>query len=266
MKLISIIFTCLFTAILGLFTISPNAFAQVNVANGTQINTNLTTRVAPGELLPVSIKLSNFGAGKRVDVVIKYSILTNTDTEVYSTSETVAVETTASFIKHVQIPSSVEPGTYIAKTSLVYQGQLAPATTQFSFTVERKILGIFQSDFLFYGSIAVIAGIALTFLGRFLVKHLRATRLTPLDYHDIPKNERIFYEILSDTIMQMRGHVGIDALLIAANIDGLKIDERTGRVLGFTKSPSKVIANLVSEYEEQLGKKVSFSLRREKIE
>jgi hypothetical protein len=42
---------------------------------------------------------------------------------------------------------------------------------------------------------------------------------------------------------------------------GLVIDENTGRVLEFTEKPSKVIAQLVSGYEEVLGQKVSFTLR-----
>ena len=62
----------------------------------------------------------------------------------------------------------------------------------------------------------------------------------------------------------MRTRVGDDALLIASNINGLKIDKETGRVLDLTDSPAKIIATLVAEYEKVLGKKVSFSFREEK--
>lgn len=259
-------FACFITGVVGMSLIMSSISLPlfVNAANGSQVNSGnagSTSRVAPGELLPVSVKLSNFGGGKRVDVLVKYLIINSSDSEVYSTSDTVAVETTASFVKYVQIPSSTEAGTYTAKTEIVYQGQLTPASSQFSFTVEPKILGVFQSDFFLYGGIALLVSIALVIFGRLLIKRIRPTRYPTLDYGNIPKNDRIFYEILSDTITQMREHVGDDALVIAASIKGLNIDARTGRVITITDNPSKVIATLVSEYEKQLGKKVSFLFR-----
>jgi Putative transmembrane protein (Alph_Pro_TM) len=241
---------CLLITLTGLIFLPSVAFAQATT----------TSKVAPGEFLPVSVKLSNFGGSQRVDVLVKYSILASTGNEIYSTSDTVAVETTASFIKSIQVPSDTPSGTYTAKTVVNYKGQVTPATTQFPFTVERKILGVFQSNFWLYGSIAVVVSILLVLLGHALIKR-RVTRFTPFDYSNIPHNERTFYEILSDTIMQMRSRVGDDALLIAANIEGLKINEK-GRVLAMVGSPAKIIATLVSEYEKQLGKKVSFSFRK----
>ena len=118
----------------------------LDVTKNAQVDTGnagTTVRVAPGELLSISVKLSNFGGGKRVDVLVEYSIFSSTGEKIYSTNETVAVETTNNFIKTIQIPFSVAGGIYIAKTSIIYGGQLVPATTQFSFTVEKKILGLF---------------------------------------------------------------------------------------------------------------------------
>lgn len=249
-----------------LLLLVPVVFAQVDMAKTAQVSTSnadLVAKVAPGEFLPVSTKLSNFGGSKRVDVVVAYAIMTNSGKEIASTSETIAVETTANLVKLIPIPFGTTPGTYLAKTTLTYQGQLAPATTQFSFTVERKILGVFQSDFFLYGGISFLASILLILLGSVLVKRHRAIRFTPLSYANIPHTKRTFYEILSDTIMQMRTRVGDEALVIAANTKGLKIDKETGRVLALTESPTKVIATLVSKYERILGRKVSFSLRKE---
>ncbi|KKR70686.1 MAG: hypothetical protein UU13_C0002G0031 [Candidatus Nomurabacteria bacterium GW2011_GWB1_40_7] len=230
--------------------------AQVDTADAGAI------KVAPGELLPISVKLSNFGGGRRVDVLVEYSIFSGAGEKIYSSNETVAVETTNNFIKTIQIPFGVAGGVYMAKTFVIYDGQLVPATTQFSFTIERKILGLFRDDFFLYGGITLLSGILMFALGHALIKRRRG-RSTPLDYSDIPRDKRIFYEILSDTIMQMRERVGDDALLIAANIDGLKIDKETGKVHNISENPSKIIATLVSGYEKILGKKVSFSLRRE---
>ena len=60
--------------------------------------------------------------------------------------------------------------------------------------------------------------------------------------------------------MQMRRRVGDEALDIAMEIKGLKINEE-GQVLAIEKSPSKIIALLVLAYEKSLGQKVSFSAR-----
>jgi hypothetical protein len=242
-------------------------FAEVTANKNNQVDTSnagTVTKVAPGEILPVSIKLSNFGGSQRVDVSITYAIFSSAGNEIYSTSETVAVETTNNFVKTIQIPYGTSPGIYEAKTSIIYAGQLVPATTQFPFTVERKIFGLFQSDFFLYGGvtalITIIAGISMFLLSRAFIKRRRATRFTSFDYSNISRDKRTFYEILSDTITSMRGRVGDEALLIASHIEGLKID-KNGRVLELTGPPSKTIALLVLEYEKILGKRVSFALR-----
>lgn len=258
-------FAYLLIAAAGIIFLPVVAFGQTGINKGAQVDTSnagITVKVAPGELLPVSVKLSNFGGVKRVDVLVKYSIFTDAGQEIYTNEETVAVETTASFVKTIQIPFSAAPGIYTAKTSITYQGQLVPATTQFSFTVERKIFGLFQSDFYRYGGITLLASLLMFVFGLALIRRRRKGRFAPFDYSAIPRDKRTFYEILSDTIMQMRGRVGDDALLIAANIKGLEINKETGRVLAITEPPAKIIATLVSEYEKTLGKKVSFSFRR----
>jgi hypothetical protein len=226
----------------------------------------IQSRVAPGELFPISVRLSNFGAARRIDVLIEYSILSAAGEKLYAISETVAVETTANFVKTIQIPLGMAPGIYIAQTSITYGGQLVPAVTQFNFTVEQKILGLFQSDLALWGSITVVVGVLMLALGRTLVRRRRSERFTPLDYSGIPRDTRIFYEIISDAVMQMRQRVGDEALLIAARIDGLKIDTETGRVLDLAGQPPKIIATLVSEYQKLLGKKVSFALRHEQTD
>ena len=77
----------------------------------------------------------------------------------------------------------------------------------------------------------------------------------------VHKDERVFYEPVSDTIFNMRQKVGERALDIASHVDGLTIDKKTGRVLKLTRNPSKIIAELVSEYEKNLGKKVKVKVQ-----
>ena len=221
------------------------------------------TNVAPGELFPIPIQLANFGGGKRVDVAVTYSIISSTGVELYTSTETVAVETTAHFIKTVQIPLDTPPGRYTAIISITYAGQKAPATTQFPFTVERRILGLYQSAFFLYGGISILVAILAALFGYSLIGRRRRERFAPLEYPNKPKGERIYYEIVSDTIAQMRQRAGDRALAVALHTKGLSVDEKTGRVLNITEDPAKVVAALVEGYERELGKQVSFSLRKD---
>jgi hypothetical protein len=246
-------------------TVIPQSSSS-DVTRNAKIETTsagLTVRVAPGELLPISVKLLNFGGGRRVDVTITYSIFDQNGAQIYATSETVAVETTATFVKTIQVPFEASPGRYTAKASLVYQDQVVPATTQFPFVVERKIFGLFQSNFIMYSGITLVIVLLAVISTNLLLRRRRNSHLlhSPMDYSDVPGGKRVFFEIISDTILQMRLKVGDPAIDVASHIPGLKIDEKTGRVLDITDNPSKVIASLVAGYEKYLGQKVSFSFR-----
>lgn len=218
--------------------------------------------MAPGELLPVSVKLLNVSGTRRLDVQVYYSVLSQEHESIYSSSETVAVETTASYVKMVQIPYYIIPGVYNVRVSIKYDGQTVPATSHFPFTVEKKIGGIFQTTLITYAALALLSALVLAVsLIIFRRKYHNRSRLSPIEYSDVPNNMRTFYEIISDTIMDMRQRVGDQAIVIANRIEGLKIDPESGKVLFVSANPSKIIAELVAEYERELGKKVSFLFR-----
>jgi len=221
----------------------------------------LSVKVAPGEILPISVKILNFGAGKRVDVTVTYVITSEKGVQIYKSTETVAVETTNSFVKTIQIPFDTAPGVYNAQTSIVYRGQETPATTQFTFTVERKILGLFQSEFILYGGVTLLIGLIMIIIGYGLVRRRSSSRFSPIDYSTIPASERVFYELISDTVLGMRQKVGDRAFDIASKVEGLTIEQDSGRVIKLSRDPSKIIAELVAGYEKSLGEKVSFSFR-----
>jgi hypothetical protein len=220
----------------------------------------LISKVAPGEFLPISVKLINFGEGKRVDVDVDYQLLNSNSVVVFSQSETVAVETTASFVKNIQIPLDLPPGKYVASSKITYRGQEVPAISNFEFTVERKIAGIFVSQLILYGTVTLLVGIVFAVFSRLIIKR-RASRLNPHEYSDVPKEERLFYEIISDMIMQMRYRVGDRAIEIAGNIEGLVISKENGRVLKINKDPAEIIAVLILQYQKSFGKKMTFSPR-----
>ena len=255
---------CVYVIIVVLFVaLDSRALAQAAKTGRTETSSGtLISRVAPGDFLPISVKLVNFGGGRRVDVSINYQIIDENDNEVISQVETVAVETTANFVKIIQIPYQIPSGKYRAVSSIIYEGQKVPAVSQFEFTVEKKFAGIFVSQLLIYGIVTLSIGLAFAVVSRLIIKKRRVRRIAAHEYPDVPKKERIFYEIISDTIMQMRYRVGEQALELAGSIEGLVVDENNGKVLEIKKSPEKIIALLVLEYEKNLGQKVSFAMRK----
>lgn len=260
-KLKLLIYICFILVIL-LTGFGPQPFAEERETAEVKTSSGgLVSRVAPGEFLPISVRLVNFGEGKRVDVTIDYQILDSSNTVVVAQSETVAVETTAGFVKIIQIPHDLPSGRYTAVSKITYEGQKVPAVSEYQFNVEKKVVGIFLSQFIIYGSLTLLMSIAFAVASRLIIKRRRASRLTPYEYPNAPKHDRLFYELTSDTIMQMRYRVGEKAIALARNIDGLSIDEN-GRVLRISKNPARIIALLILRYENQLGEKISFALRK----
>lgn len=133
-------------------------------------SSSLDVKIAPGELLPVSVKLVNFGSSKRVDVNVTYSIVSETGSEVYQSSDTVAVDVTNNFIKPIQIPFDTKSGIYTETTSILYPGQISPATSGFKFNIERKFMGVFEGQLFLYGIFTLFLGIVTVLSIYFLVK------------------------------------------------------------------------------------------------
>jgi acyl-CoA thioesterase FadM len=221
-------------------------------------------RIGPGERLPVRVKLSNFGSTARTDVIVNYAVISSGGIEVLVESETVAVETTATYIHDIALPDDISPGTYTTKTSVIYPGQKAPAVGSYEFKVERKFFGVFMSDLIIYSSIA-LGGLGVSFLVLWLVRRNRAASLAPHDYSSLPSDIRIYYEIVEDVIRQMRFHEGDKALAMTSKVSSLAVNATTGKVMRITGDPAAAVAALVSEYEKNFGRRVniSFSHKRE---
>ncbi len=253
-----------FIGLLSVIFLSNGVFVNAQ-DSGDLIKTHseaTSNKIAPGEFLPISVKLVNFGSQKRVDVIVTYQILDNNGQQVFSEGETVAVDTTANFIKRIQLPKDIKPDTYTVQTSMKYPYQEAPAISKFQIEVERKFGKFFISDLIIYGlSILVIVVIAVI-LTYFLSRQKQDFNIDYHDYSDKPKDQMIYYEILSDIISEMRLRIGEDALKIAEDIPDLQIDNKTGLILNINNDPSKIIATIIARYEKLLGHKINISLRR----
>lgn len=221
----------------------------------------LSIRIAPGEVLPVSVYLSNFGGRGRVDVTLEYYVLNSSQEIILRQSETVAVETTSNFIKSFQLPEDIDEGYYTVKTEVRYIGQEFPAISEFSFRIENKVLGLFRDQLIFFSLLTGGVTLLAVMIAYLFVKRYSNKRILPHDYLNIRNNERIFYELISDTIMTMQLKIGEKAIKIAQKVQGIELDPKTGRIIRIDEQPSKVIAKLVAEYEKE-GNFVSFTFRK----
>lgn len=231
-------------------------------AYGQELQTGgdgLTTRIAPGEALPLTVRLANFGNNDATDVSIRYEIINATGSAIVTQTETVAVQTTASFVKQIQLPNSITPGLYTARTSIVYDGQRVPATATQQFTVERKLFGLFMSDFI--ASLVAVGIVLLLVLLLILLlqRYRKQSVFAPLNYAHIPRDKRVYYEIVSDAIQQMRYHEGDAAVRLVTDIPGLTLNATSGEVIALTQNPSEIIAAIVLRYEKAFGKQVNFA-------
>jgi hypothetical protein len=235
-----------------------NSSGSVGIISAPEASDN---RIAPGEFLPISVKLVNFGSVGRIDVTVDYEIFDGSNKDIYSESETVAVDTTASFVKRIQIPYGIKSGMYNIVATLEYPYQQQPAISKFPFEVENKIGGVFESDLILYCAMIILVVLVISGLFSFFLGWNQRHRFAGHDYSDKPRNQIIYYEILNDIISQMRFRIGDDALEIAKSIPDLEINGQNGLIINIKKDPAKIIASLVSKYEKISGHKISFGIK-----
>jgi hypothetical protein len=144
------------------------------------------------------------------------------------------------------LPENITPGVYSVLVSVQYGGQKVPAVSQYDFTVEKKVLGIFYSDLLKY-AIALLVSICTVGAAVWLYERTRKRTAFAPDYTHVSKTTRIYYEIIGDR-----------ALTLANNVPGLSVDDN-GKISAIDGDPATVVALLVSDYEKKFGKPVNLS-------
>lgn len=94
-------------------------------------------QVSPGDELWFTTKLLNLANQKRIDVTLNYHILDSNRQLKYSKSETVAVETQASFVANLQTPTTLQPGLHFVKATLSSSFGQSEAETTFEVLEEE---------------------------------------------------------------------------------------------------------------------------------
>jgi hypothetical protein len=89
--------------------------------------------VNSGKTLLFTSKVLNLANNQRIDVTLKFDVLDSNKNLIATKSETVAIETQASFVREIKIPENTLPGKYTLHTELIYQDKKeAEADNSFS--------------------------------------------------------------------------------------------------------------------------------------
>ena len=91
----------------------------------------------PGENVNYQIHVTSMGTTQRFDAVIKYLIVDDAGTVITRREETLAVETTTSHNRNLQLPSTVKPGKYYLQAIADYNNKQAKSS--FEFEVVEKV-------------------------------------------------------------------------------------------------------------------------------
>jgi hypothetical protein len=117
--------------------------------------------VLPGEDIYAQIELYNLGDYERVDVVLDYIIQNSDGEEIIKEQQTIAVETSTSFIKNIKIPENIPFGRYVFYIRLTYDSKVASASDLFNVGVKPTIP--FKSSMITL-SIILILGVIIILL------------------------------------------------------------------------------------------------------
>ncbi|MBR9706427.1 hypothetical protein GOV14_05305 [Candidatus Pacearchaeota archaeon] len=123
---ISLIFLAGVALVLMIVYINPNPTGYAMLQTTSQEAFNLEVdlpkqyqKVPAGEDIWFTTKVLNLANKKRIDVTLKYEIYNSTNNVVISKTETVAIETQASFVGKLRISEDIKPGNYILKITLL---------------------------------------------------------------------------------------------------------------------------------------------------
>jgi len=93
--------------------------------------TNEGKRLSPGEYLMPSINVMNF-SDEHANISLEYIIMDDHEKVVYRKTETIAVETQASFLRSFRLPTDLEAGNYTLSVVAMYGNQTARAADVFA--------------------------------------------------------------------------------------------------------------------------------------
>jgi hypothetical protein len=116
--------------------------------------------IPPGSEIWFTTKLMNLADLGRRDVTLKYEILNENKNSIVSKSETVAVQTQASFVASLQIPADIPIGDYTLKVTLIDTNSPEDLESEASFKIRSA-----EKDYtIYYYAVALLLAFLLIIL------------------------------------------------------------------------------------------------------
>lgn len=146
--------------------------------------------VSAGQEIWFTTKVINLGSQGRMDITLTYDVIDSNNNKVSSKSQTLAVETQASFVESILLPDNLSPGKYTLKVTLSPVGSSSGAQSQTSFDVIAKKIDT-QTRKNIYIFFAILSGIALFIYIIIKSKPLFRKIMIRLEVHRIVKRKKI---------------------------------------------------------------------------
>ena len=164
-------FSLLFLVV-SMFFVCSFASAEIEATYAVTISIVGGDSFIAGDTFYTITKIRNSKAEGRVDVVLTYEILTQSDRMISTESTTVAVETLSSFSEDLKIPEDTSEGVYILKATVTSLDGTEECFTSISFSVSEKVTEEEQRfiEFILLGGL-IVTVIAL------LLEHRRISKL-----------------------------------------------------------------------------------------
>jgi len=96
-----------------------------------------------GEDLGFELEIHNMGSTERFDITLIYRVLDQNENTILSKEETIAISTSTSHHRTIELPSTLRPGKYVLKVFANYEGRVA--TSSFSFDIEEKPVPVIET-------------------------------------------------------------------------------------------------------------------------
>ena len=139
--------------------------------------------ISPGEEVSGEISLYNLAGTGKVDVLVEYTILNKNGDEILHEQETIAVETSTSFVRSFKLPEGVGSGKYFLYIKTTYNGLVASASSQFNVGFIPPLTLSEQILFIVIGVLIILA-LILFFEIRKIKKHIGRHKI---DEHTLMK-------------------------------------------------------------------------------
>jgi hypothetical protein len=170
-----------------------------SLASAQENHFNLEVQIAQthkniqaGEELWFTTKILNLAGTQRMDISLKYEILNSGGEIISSKTETVAIETQASFVGNLKVPENAMPGSYSLQVILIANSQ-EEASGKDSFTVIEDS----EKTSKITIAIIILAGMVIIILAVYLsvkLKKISENILLRKKIHNLVKNKQKIFE------------------------------------------------------------------------